>query len=155
MELGTRIEQLRIRRGMSQYALAKSANVSTTYIQKLERGAIGNPSLNEFLRVAEALRVSVLDLLSDDTNDEQGDSPESAVATDHRLATLVRSFDIEDPEGLVEEMASLSAIQLRGIRGVVESYKRADEARQAARRGRKRDRNLTNGPTSGDKELAL
>lgn len=54
----------RMSKGLSQEALALSADVDRTYVSQIER-AIGNPSLLVLVKTASALDVSVPELLSD------------------------------------------------------------------------------------------
>ena len=63
-ELGRRIQKNRERQGMKQEELAELSDLSTTYISALERG-IKCPSLDAFVRIANALNVSADELLED------------------------------------------------------------------------------------------
>lgn len=54
---------LRIRRGLTQAALAQKANVSREYLSRLESGG-QNPTLSVIDRIARALKVSVAELLT-------------------------------------------------------------------------------------------
>ena len=60
---GARIRQLRQAKRLSQEELADQAGCHRTYIGMLERGQ-GNPSLAILFRVAHALEVGVVDLLT-------------------------------------------------------------------------------------------
>ena len=62
--LGHRIQINRERRGMKQEELAEQTDLSTNYISALERDA-KNPSLDTFIRIANALGVSSDELLKD------------------------------------------------------------------------------------------
>jgi predicted transcriptional regulator len=53
-----RIKQLRKKRGMTQEALARSAEVSLPYIGRLETGHY-DPKLSTLRKLAKALRVPV------------------------------------------------------------------------------------------------
>lgn len=61
--LGSRIRELRRARGLSQEDLADRAGCHRTYIGMLERRE-GNPSLGILFQVADALGVTVVDLLT-------------------------------------------------------------------------------------------
>lgn len=52
------IKTLRLNTGMSQEALALSADVDRTYISQLERG-IANPSLQILYRIAKVLKADL------------------------------------------------------------------------------------------------
>ncbi len=60
--LAINIRQLRMAAGLSQEALALSADVDRTYVSQIERG-IGNPSLLILCRLCDVLDVAVADLL--------------------------------------------------------------------------------------------
>ena len=57
-----RLKALRIKRGMSQEALAKKAGISRGYLLRLEAGR-QDPSLSTLTSLAKALKVKVEDLL--------------------------------------------------------------------------------------------
>lgn len=70
---GLRLRELRLRKGLSQEALAGEAGLDRTYVSSCERGK-RNISLENIYRLAEALSVEPYQLLikvKDD--DEQGD----------------------------------------------------------------------------------
>ncbi len=62
--LGHRIQINRERRGMKQEELAERAELSTNYISALERD-MKKPSIDSFIRIANALQVSSDELLKD------------------------------------------------------------------------------------------
>ncbi len=57
-----RLKALRIKRGMTQEALAKKAGISRGYLLRLEAGR-QDPSLSTLTSLAKALKVKVGDLL--------------------------------------------------------------------------------------------
>jgi transcriptional regulator with XRE-family HTH domain len=57
-----RLKQVRRRKGLSRYALAKRAGISAVYVQKLEDG-ISDPTLSMVERLAKALDVTFWDLV--------------------------------------------------------------------------------------------
>lgn len=63
-QLGHRIRIARREKGITQERLAEKANLSTTYIGRLERGE-KTPSIDTLVTLAGALEVSPLDLLVD------------------------------------------------------------------------------------------
>lgn len=66
--LGRRVRELRDRRGMSRKALARQSRVSERYLGHVEAGE-GNMSVMLLRRVAVALGVTLLELLTPDTHD--------------------------------------------------------------------------------------
>ena len=57
--IGAQIRAWRLRRGLTQAALAERARVSWIYVAKLEGGARQSPSLPVLERIAQALRVKL------------------------------------------------------------------------------------------------
>lgn len=57
--LGQRVRQLRLRRGMTQAALAQKAAISLIYVKKLEAGEFTSPSFPVLERIAKALKVKL------------------------------------------------------------------------------------------------
>lgn len=67
-DLGTRLHQLRIARGMTQERLAVAANITSYTYGKLEKGESNpgtpaNPRLRTLVALAEVLEVEVSELL--------------------------------------------------------------------------------------------
>ncbi|MDT7515761.1 helix-turn-helix transcriptional regulator [Rhodoferax mekongensis] len=60
--LASNIKELRGKRGLSQEALALSADVDRTYVSQIER-AVGNPSLLVLCKLGTVLNKDVCDLL--------------------------------------------------------------------------------------------
>ena len=61
-DVGLRVRQLRLERGMSQETLGAVAGLDRTYVSGLERGK-RNPSLRTLARIAEGLGVTPAELL--------------------------------------------------------------------------------------------
>jgi transcriptional regulator with XRE-family HTH domain len=61
---GERVKQARLKRGLSQVALAERASLDRSYISGIERGR-RNVSLWNILQLAEALEVRASDLLDE------------------------------------------------------------------------------------------
>jgi transcriptional regulator with XRE-family HTH domain len=57
----TKVERKRL--GLSQEAFADACGIDRTYASQIERG-IANPSLEVLCRIADALEISLTDLLS-------------------------------------------------------------------------------------------
>jgi len=63
-KLGTKVRQLRHRKGLTQEELAFAAEIDLTYVGGIERGR-RNPSLSVMGRIADALGVSLRNLVPD------------------------------------------------------------------------------------------
>lgn len=61
--MGQRIKKLREAQGIGLAELARSAAVSKGYLHDLENQPSGNPTLDTLRRIAEALQVTVADLI--------------------------------------------------------------------------------------------
>ncbi len=66
-ELGRRIRDRRLARGWSQEELAASASIHRTYLAGIELG-IRNPSLQNIVKIANALGTDLRHLFGDDGN---------------------------------------------------------------------------------------
>jgi transcriptional regulator with XRE-family HTH domain len=73
--LGERLKRYRKNVGMSQADLARRANVSAPYISELESGLGKRPSGEILLRLADALDVTIAELLGHDIRPGDGDPP--------------------------------------------------------------------------------
>lgn len=65
---GRRLRELRKERGLTQEALAESADLSGNYISDLELG-LKVPSLTILVRLSQALEIATSDLLADFTRE--------------------------------------------------------------------------------------
>ena len=63
-KIGKRIKQYREAAGLSQERLAEATGLSTNFISYIERGA-RQPSLDNFIRIANAINISADLLLAD------------------------------------------------------------------------------------------
>lgn len=101
-ELGERIRAYRSQKGKTQAALAAEASVSPGYMSELESGAANRPSGQVLMRLADALGVTIADLL--------GTTPAPpAVDVPAGLAEFARDRDL--PEA---DVRMLAAIRFRG-----------------------------------------
>ena len=73
MAIGERVRELRAARGLSQDQLAEAAGVQQSAISRLEREQVGDPGVMMLAGIADALKVTVDDLLG--TNRLPGVSP--------------------------------------------------------------------------------
>ncbi len=59
--IGRRIKELRKKKGLSQEKLSEKAEITPNYLSRVERGT-ENPTLDMFIRLADALGVEVWEL---------------------------------------------------------------------------------------------
>ncbi len=69
-DLGKRIRELREARELTLSALATKTGITKPYLWRIERGDKTHPSLATLTKIADALGVSVADLVSDDVGAE-------------------------------------------------------------------------------------
>ena len=93
--LGQRIKGLRKARGWSQEKFADVCGVHRTYMGHLERGE-KNVSFNTLVRLAEALEISVSELVSDDRR--------PAGASTKRRVKPGKTITGDDISGIVREL---------------------------------------------------
>lgn len=62
-ELGQALANARAIKGRSLRSVAEGAKISPTYLQKLERGEVGDPSPNVLLRLSDELELDYGDLM--------------------------------------------------------------------------------------------
>ena len=73
--IGDRLKEYRKSLGMSQADLARKSSVSAAYVSELESGLGKRPSGEILLRLANALEVTIADLLGQDIRPGDGDPP--------------------------------------------------------------------------------
>jgi XRE family transcriptional regulator of biofilm formation len=81
--IGQRIQQLRLARKMTLSELAERSGVAKSYVSKIERNIQSNPSIQFLEKMADALGVSLNDLLQEKT-------AEPAKDLDEQWSALVR-----------------------------------------------------------------
>jgi len=64
--IGDRVRELRKQQGLTQEDLARAANLTSKAVGELDRGEIHDPHVSTLIRVAEALSVTVSDLIGED-----------------------------------------------------------------------------------------
>jgi XRE family transcriptional regulator, master regulator for biofilm formation len=92
--LGTRIRELRELREASLTQLAERAGIAKSYLAKVERGEVDNPGLKTLSAIAQALEITVADLIR----------PSQAAASLETGST--RLSEAEDYRRLLEEAPS-------------------------------------------------
>ena len=66
--IGQRVQEKRLKKGLTQFNLAELTDTSTSFISRLERGEI-NVVFNRLVTIANVLEVDVLDLLTGSDTD--------------------------------------------------------------------------------------
>jgi len=61
--IGIRIKKLRTKAGLTQEGLARKANIPYTTLTKVESGVIKNPSVQVIVKIADALGVTMENLV--------------------------------------------------------------------------------------------
>jgi transcriptional regulator with XRE-family HTH domain len=103
--VGRRIRDERQKAGMSLAKLAQVTELSKTYLLRLETDETSNPSLDVLHRIAEALDITVADLLGRPRLAYDADSDEA-------MSSSLRAF--VDEEGLSQaEIHTLQSIRWR------------------------------------------
>jgi transcriptional regulator with XRE-family HTH domain len=82
--VGDRIRDERVRAGLTVLELAELTGLSRTYLVRLENDKAANPSLDVLYRIAQALDMTVADLL--------GTPPVQFIPDDADISTSLRAF---------------------------------------------------------------
>lgn len=102
VQLGQRIKELRGARDMSQEQLAEKMDANVSYVSSVER-AQENPSLEFLMKLADALKVELVDLFNTSW----------LSMNEHELKKKLKSMvDASDLDGLRELLAMMRARQL-------------------------------------------
>lgn len=88
MTFAERLNQLRLKRGLSLQDVADAVGLSKAHVWNLEKGASGNPSIEVVLKLAQLFRVSVADLI--------GENPQSD-AEEPEMVALFRDLKSLEP----------------------------------------------------------
>ncbi|WP_433597385.1 helix-turn-helix domain-containing protein [Limosilactobacillus reuteri] len=105
-DIGRKVSKYRREAGMSQEKLAEIAQVSVGYLSKVERSIPTNISVTVLLRVAQALNITLDDLVYDSNNSSQTDSRINQTP----LNNLLDQMDVETSEQLCQNI--INSIQL-------------------------------------------
>lgn len=68
---GKKIRDLRVKRGLSLTELAKLSGVSKSYLSFIERGKQANPSIEVIDKIANALKIDIQTLVTDELSKKQ------------------------------------------------------------------------------------
>jgi transcriptional regulator with XRE-family HTH domain len=108
-KLGLKIRFLRQGKGWSLADLAEKSGVPKAYISDLENGAAGKPNIQYIFNIAEALDVTLDDLLKDATAKEQrarrrssGELPPGLAELQQELALSLEPLSEDDVEMLAQ-----------------------------------------------------
>jgi transcriptional regulator with XRE-family HTH domain len=123
-EFSRRLRSARAARGLTLRDVATEAGVSIAYLSDLERGVLANPTLDKLRAIADALRVSIDELLG---NHAAQTETEPATTASLREFAETDAFRVEvdaeakrwrrDPADVREEwMRLLECIQIGGRR---------------------------------------
>lgn len=107
--IGVRIRNCREERGLSLNALSERANVSKGYLSQLENGGASNPSIDTLGRLADALEMSLEELISDPRAPEAGNK-----RTPRGLAEFVAERESQGSPLPDEDVEMLRGIFYRG-----------------------------------------
>jgi transcriptional regulator with XRE-family HTH domain len=92
VEVGERIRELRKVEGISQERLARRADISLNVLNRIETGAVTNPHWTTILSVADALGISVADLVEGDRPKDQAPSPSEISEGERRSLQLATAM---------------------------------------------------------------
>ena len=105
INLGSRVKNVRNRRGISQMSLAEKIDKSATYISYIECG-YKSMSLETFVAIANALNVSADELLMDSLDN-------TVKVSNHEFASIVQDCNEYERKVLLEVLAATKQ-SLRG-----------------------------------------
>lgn len=101
--LGDALQQARGVKGLSLRRAAELSDITPTYLQKLERGLVGEPSPNILYRLSNVFEVDYGDLMALAGYIVPGQSSVDRSTPSNVLASALSSSDLSEEE--IEEMA--------------------------------------------------
>lgn len=99
-EIGKRVQQARINASLTQEQLAEKANVSSSFISRLETGKV-MPSIERLYMLAGVLNVGLQDLLCDLFRESENDSSSLTKELNHYIDLMT----IPEKQYLLEYVA--------------------------------------------------
>jgi XRE family transcriptional regulator, aerobic/anaerobic benzoate catabolism transcriptional regulator len=119
LELGGRVRAWRARRGMTRKALAADSGLSERFLADVESGK-GNVSINSLEAAAQALNISLIDLLQDSARPALARASDllarlDDTQLDQAYDLISSTFDLENMQGREQRVA------LIGLRGAGKS----------------------------------
>ena len=106
-DLGGRVRAWRARRGMTRKALASDSGLSERFLADVESGK-GNVSINSLIAAAQALHISLMDLLQD--------TPRPALARAQALLARLDDAQLDEAYSLLSNTFDLGKAQGRELR---------------------------------------
>lgn len=107
--LAENVKAFRVARGWTTYRLAKEAGLSTTYIDKVERGDAQRPSYDSLSRIADAVGVSVEQLVGEQEGTALSSARAAALSVGRSFAPILANMKLEDPIGFLRQFSNLPA----------------------------------------------
>jgi transcriptional regulator with XRE-family HTH domain len=115
-KLGSTIRFFRQGKGWSLADLSEQSGVPKAYISDLENGAAGKPNIQYVFNVAEALDVTLDDLVRDATAKEQRSKRRSSGDLPPGLAELQKELKFTDEPLSDDDVERLAQVNFRGNR---------------------------------------
>lgn len=101
--MSVKLKLLRVQAGMTLEALAQAAELTRSYVSKLERG-VSSPSISAGLKIAKALGVTVEELFADSPDDDP-------VVISRAVKGEGRGGDLRGPDGMARPPRVVSGAQ--------------------------------------------
>src|SRR5690349_13417443 len=114
--LGARIRFLRQGKGWSLADLSERSGVPKAYISDLENGAAGKPNIQYVFNIAEALEVTLDDLVREATAKEQRAKRRSTEPLPPGLAELQQELKLTNEPLSDDDVERLAQVNFRGNR---------------------------------------
>lgn len=95
------IKMYRLRRGLSQEALARSAGLNPAFLGHIER-CLKCPSVDTLNKIASALGLSISELLDFDEGEEQEEETDRKERVVQKIISILRGLSPEEAEEIYE-----------------------------------------------------
>lgn len=103
VSIGSKIHQLRIKKGLSLQDVADDVGASKAHIWDLEKGNSKNPSIELLTKIASSFKVSIAELVGEDPH-ALGEEPELVAL--YRDLKVLNPSDLETIQVLVDQFKS-------------------------------------------------
>ena len=114
-QLGARITALRLRMGESVASFAARSGVAKSHIYKLEAGGLDNPTVTTLTGIAQALGITLDELLGNPPAGDKGEPAERPIPAS--LLKFLREWESEHKATMPKDVVhSLASLQFRGKR---------------------------------------
>lgn len=113
MALTDKLKELRQARDMTLEELATAAGVSKTYLSQLERDDRKKPSADVLMRIADALSVTLAELLERPVVRPRDDAPIEVPPSLEQFRERMAKLDVELSE---QDLRELAQVRFRGKR---------------------------------------